>query len=63
MAVSCLHTFFLGTLGVKRTTPPRPEIYPQNLFTQYLVVMGSIKQQKRGWDYSHFTKGETILVS
>ena len=26
------------TLGDKRTTTPRPEIYPQNLLTQYSVV-------------------------
>ena len=29
----------------------------------YLVVWGSKKQQRRGWDYSNFTKGETVLVS
>ena len=40
-----------------------PEIYPQNLSTQYLVVRGSKKQQKRGLDYSNFTKGEAFLVS
>ena len=28
------------TLGDKRTTRPRPEIYPQNLSIQYLVVWG-----------------------
>ena len=55
---------FLGlTFGDKRTTPPRPEIYPQNLSTQYLVVCGSKKQQRRGWDYSNFTKEETFSVS
>ena len=71
MAVSCLLKFSLGshnskvfTLGDKRTTLPRPEIYPQNLSKQYLVVWGSKKKQpRRGWDYSNFTKGETFLVS
>ena len=51
------------TLGDKRTTSPRPEIYPQNLSTQYLVIWGSKKQQSRGWDYSNFTKEEHFLVS
>ena len=55
--------YFLGlTLGEKRTTVPYPEfheIYPQNLSTQYLVVWGSKKQQKKGWDCSNFTKGGT----
>ena len=50
------------TLADKRTTLPRPEIYTQNLSTQYLVVWGSKKQQRRGWVYSNFTKGETFLV-
>ena len=45
------------------TTPPRLEIYPQNLSTHYLVVWGSKKQQRRGWDYSNFTEGEIFLVS
>ena len=55
---------FLGlTLGGKTTTPPRPEIYPQNLSTQYLVAWDFKKQQKRGWDYSNFTKAGTFLVS
>ena len=54
---------FSLTLGDKRTTPTRPEIYPQNLSTQYLVVWGSKKQQRREWYYSNFTKGETFLVS
>ena len=44
-------------------TPPRPEIYPQNLSTQHLVVWGSKKSRRKGWDYSNFTKGETFLVS
>ena len=49
MVVLC-PTHFLSeviilTLGGKRTTPPSPEIYPQNLSTQYLVVWGSKKQQ------------------
>ena len=43
--------------------PPRPEIYPQNLSTQHLVVWGSKKSRRKGWDYSNFTKGETFLVS
>ena len=47
-------------LGDKRTTPPRPEIYTQNLSTQNLVVWGSKKRQKRGWDYSNFAKGVTL---
>ena len=51
------------TLGNKRTLAPHPEISPQNLSTQDLVVRGSKKQQTRGWDYSNFTKGETFLVS
>ena len=69
MAVSCPTHFpseaiILGpTLGDKRTTPLRPEIYPQNLSTQYLVVWGSKKQQRKAWDYSNFTKGENFLVS
>ena len=72
MAVSCpLHLFpqkpsLLGlTLGDKRAPPPRPGIYPQNylLSTHLLIVRGSKKQQRRGWDYSNFTKGETFLVS
>ena len=50
-------------LGDKRTTPPSPEINPQNVSTQYLVVWGSKKQQNSGWNYSNFTKGETFLVS
>ena len=29
----------------------------------YLVVRGSKKQQRRGWDYSNFTKGKLFLVS
>ena len=28
----------------------------------YLVVWGSKNQQRRGWDYSNFTKGENLLV-
>ena len=35
-------------------------MYPQNLYTQLLVVWGSKKQQRRGQDYSNFT---TFLVS
>ena len=64
-----LHIFprkpqFLGlTLGDNRTTPPCPEIYTQNFSTQYLVVWGSKKQQRRWWDYSNFTKGRNFLVS
>ena len=27
-----------------------------------LVVWGSKKQQREGWDYSNFTKEETFLV-
>ena len=56
-------SFLALTLGDKTTTPPRPEIYPQNLFTQYLVAWDFKKQQKRGWDYSNFTKAGTFLVS
>ena len=55
MAVSCLLKFSLGshnskvfTLGDKRTTLPRPEIYPQNLSKQYLVVWGSKKNSQGG---------------
>ena len=52
MAVACLqsHIFpqkpwLLGlTIGDKRNPPPCPEIYPQNLSAQYLVVRGSKKQ-------------------
>ena len=33
------------------------------LSTQHLIVSVSKKQQRRGWDYSNFTKGETFLVS
>ena len=51
------------TLGDKRTTPPHPEIYPQNLSTQYLVIWASKKKQSREWGYSNFTKEETFLVS
>ena len=41
---------FLWKNGVseKIKTPPRSEIYPQNLSTQYLVVWGSKKQQRKG---------------
>ena len=56
--------YFLDlTLGDKKITPPRPKIYPQKLSTQYLVVWGSKNCQRRGWDYSNFTKGEKFLVS
>ena len=48
MAVSCPPHIFsrkpllLGpTLGDKRTPPPRPEIYLQNLSTQHLAAWGS----------------------
>ena len=50
-------------LGDKKTLPPLPEIYPQNLSIQHLVVRGSKNQQRRRWDYLNFTKGETFLVS
>ena len=50
MAVSC-PTHFPSEAKILRTTPPRPEIYPQNLSTQYLVVWGSKKQEKRRWAY------------
>ena len=30
---------------------------------QYLVAWGSKKQQRKGWDYSNFTKREIFLVS
>ena len=67
MVVSCPHTFSIGSHNsypwLQENYSPRPEIYPQNLSTQYLVVWGSKKQQKRGWDYSNFTKGEAFLVS
>ena len=33
------------------------------LHSRYLVVWGSKKQQRRGQDYSNFTKGETFSVS
>ena len=59
-------TIIWFSLGGKRTPPPYPQIYPQSLSTQYLVVRGSKKQQRRGgggWYYSSFTKGETFLVS
>ena len=40
---------FLGlTLGDKRTTPQRLEIFLQNLSTQYLVVWGSKKSKGGG---------------
>ena len=64
MAVSCptyfpLEAIIFGlTLCDKRTTHPHPEIYPQNLSIKYLVKWGSKKQQRRGWDYSNFRKGE-----
>ena len=48
MTVSCVPHIFpwkpqlLGlTFSNKRTPPSRPEIYPQNLYTQYLFVRGS----------------------
>ena len=50
-------------LGNKRTTPPRPDIYPQNLSTQYLVVWGSKKQQRRSGIIQTQQKGETFSVS
>ena len=46
MAVSCLHwkpKLLDLTFGDKRTPPPRREIYPQNLYAQYLAVRGSKK--------------------
>ena len=36
---------------------------PKNLYTQHLVVRGSKKQQRRGWDYLNFIKRENFLVS
>ena len=40
---------FLGlTLGDKRTTPQRPEIYLQNLSTQYVAVWSSKKSKGGG---------------
>ena len=63
-------THLLGlTLGDKRTPLPRPEICPQNLFTQqFLVVRGYKKQQRRrggggAWNYSSFTKVLFGLIS
>ena len=50
-------------LGNKRTTPPRPDIYPQNLSTQYLVVWGSKKQQRSSGIIQTQQKGETFSVS
>ena len=51
------------TLGNRRTTPPRPDIYPQNLSTEYLVVWGSKKQQKRSGIIQTQQKGEAFSVS
>ena len=48
------------TLGDKRTPHPCPEICPNNLSAQYLVVRIS---KRREGDYANFTKGETFLVS
>ena len=47
---------FLGlTLGDKRTTPQRPEIYLQNLSTQYVAVWSS-KKAKEGVGLFKFHK-------
>ena len=68
MAVSCPHTFFLGRRKILIFFDDiiadimRQEFYPKNLSTVHLLVWGSKKQQRRGWDYSNFTKGETFLV-
>ena len=51
------------TLANRRATPPRPDIYPQNLSTQYLVAWGSKKQQKRSGIIQTQQKGETFSVS
>ena len=51
------------TLGEKGPSSPHPETYPQNLSAQFLVVRGSKKRQRRGWNYSNLTKGETFSVS
>ena len=69
MAASCPQTFFLDSndfqvlpLVIRRLLP-----HILNLSTKFvykvLTCMGSKKQQRRGWDYSNFTKGETSLVS
>ena len=59
IAVSCLTHFpfeaIILTPGDKRNTPPRPEIYPQNLSTEYLVVWGS-KNNKGGVGLFKFHK-------
>ena len=62
MTVSWPHLLDL-TLGDKKNLSFRPEIYPQNLLQIsilciFLVVRDSKKQQRRGWDYSNFKKGE-----
>ena len=54
-------TFLSLNLGDNRITPPRPEVYPQNLTTQYLVVWGSKNQQSRGFDYSNLKKEEIFF--
>ena len=67
MAVSCPHTFSIGTIiltiGGKKTTPPRPKIYPQNLSTQYLVVWCSKKQQRREVGLFKFHKKRNFFMS
>ena len=50
-------------LGDKKNLSFRPKIYPQNLLQIsilciFLVIRDSKKQQRRGWDYSNFKKGE-----
>ena len=48
------------TLGGKRNPPPHCEIYPQNLSTQYLVVMGS-KNSKEGDRIIQISQKEKLL--
>ena len=68
MAVSCSSPrIFPGkpkllglALGGKRNPPPRREIYPQNLSTQYLVVIGS-KNSKEGDRIIQISQKEKLL--
>ena len=50
------------TLGDKRTTPPRPEIYPQNLSPEYFFVW-VLKTAKEGMGLFKFHKRKSVFQS
>ena len=51
------------TLGDKMTLHPHPEIYPQNLSIQYLVVKGSKKNSKGEGGTIHISQKEEPFQS